>query len=159
SRGEVMNAISNVAALKTTTVAGSKINETQALKAALAKLYPTLKDQLSPTGRDGNTVIFNKTSFFHEQPSVEKTAILMTNGSLKTGFVVTTWSEKKNLLHETLVDGAGNIQEDLNRTANDSYNVFTKDPISTPQSVVAGPGSGNAQSPAGWVFSGDQLSV
>jgi len=37
------------------------------------------------------------------------------------------------------------------RTSTDSYNVFAVNPDVSSQAVVAGPGSGNAESPAGWL--------
>ena len=45
------------------------------------------------------------------------------------------------------------------RTSNDSYNVFLINPNVTPQSIVPGPGTGNAESPSGWLFAGAQGST
>ena len=44
--------------------------------------------------------------------------------------------------------------ESVLRTAEDGYNVFPVDPDTTPQQMVAGPGTGNAESPQGWLAGG-----
>ena len=82
----------------------------------------------------------------------------MKDGSLQAGFLVTTWTQKTNLLHETLVSGSGAVLSTELRTNTDSYNIFPEHPDDTAQSVVAGPGNGNAQSPIGWL-AGSQLST
>src|SRR5262249_18336199 len=70
-----------------------------------------------------------------------------------------TWSQRGNQLHETLVDGDGRVVEVTSRTNNDTYNVFPEDPDKSSQTIVAGPGAGNAESPRGWLFPGNQKSV
>ena len=82
---------------------------------------------------------------------VERVVIPTRTGRLRAGFLVETWGRTSNLLHETLVDGDGAVVEVVLRTARDSYNVFTEHPNATPQGVQAGPGTGNAESPVGWL--------
>jgi len=65
--------------------------------------------------------------------------------------VVETWSGPRNQLDYTLVDGTGAIVAVERRTNNDSYNVFVEDPLKGAQTVVNGPGAGNAESPSGWL--------
>src|SRR5262249_17519937 len=107
----------------------------------------------------GNVTTFaTERGVFASAPSVEKVAIAMTGGAVKPGYLVETWTQRGNLLHETLVDGQGKVLSDELRTNADSYNVFTDDPGQTPQGVVSGPGAGNTQSPAGWL-AGSQTNV
>jgi len=67
------------------------------------------------------------------------------------GYVVETWEAESNTLWYTVVDGEGDVVHAELRTASDTYKIFPNHPGVTPQTVVSGPGSGNAQSPAGWV--------
>lgn len=159
ARGELIQVIQNVAAVPSGKVVPARADERQALRAALASLYPALKDDPAVVSRDGNVTTFEKTAFFHAAPTVERVAIAMTNGALKEGFFVGTWSEKANLLHETLVGGDGRVLSFQLRTAFDSYRVFPVDPVKTAQTVIPGPGSGNSQSPSGWLFGGTQKSI
>ena len=62
-----------------------------------------------------------------------------------------TWSNERNLLHESLVSAGGNVIGVMSRTATDSYSVFVEDPLKAPQAVVSGPGAGNPESPSGWL--------
>ena len=157
ARGELVHLIENVAPA-TANVLPAQVGERQALAAALAELYPGLGKNPAAVARQGNTTIFARNAFFYRPPTVEKVAILGASG-LETGFLVETWSAKANLLHDTLVNGAGQVVHVQLRTNTDSYNIFTIDPGKTPQAVVAGPGAGNGQSPAGWLFSGAQNSI
>ena len=89
--------------------------------------------------------------FFHKAPSAEKVWIARDNGALEEGYLVENWSETDNRLYHTLVDGKGKVVDNELRTAEDSYNVYTDHPLAGPQTVVNGPGAGNAQSPSGWL--------
>ncbi|HJS56508.1 MAG TPA: M36 family metallopeptidase [Vicinamibacteria bacterium] len=153
ARGELMHVIDGLAP-----VAGSigkaRVTEAQALKAALAALHPGVRSDLVEVSRSGNVVGYAKSSFFHASPRVERVAIPMAGGAMKTGYLVETWSEAKNQLHETLVGGDGRILEVVSRTNTDSYNVFTNSPEKTPQSVE--PGSPDPSRP--WLFAGDHTS-
>ena len=86
-------------------------------------------------------------------PGVAAVLIPNDDGSLEEGFLVETWEKKSNLLWHTLVGASGAVVYQELRTANDSYFVFTVHPNATPQAVLAGPGTGNAESPSGWVAS------
>ena len=74
---------------------------------------------------------------------MEKVAIALKSGAVEAGFEVETWTAKGNLLFETLVGGDGRVLSVEPRTNTDSYNVFAVDPGVSPQTVVAGPGTGN----------------
>ncbi|OFW98657.1 MAG: hypothetical protein A3E78_11580 [Alphaproteobacteria bacterium RIFCSPHIGHO2_12_FULL_63_12] len=111
----------------------------------------------SAAGRTGNVANFARTPFFVSGPTVER--VILADGVLSEGFLVETWSASDNKLYNTLVDGVGRIVSNELRTANDSYNVFTVDPNTTPQTVITGPGTGNAQSPSGWLGTGAQRSI
>jgi hypothetical protein len=59
----------------------------------------------------------------------------------------------------TLVSGDGTIVSVERRTNHDSYNVFIEDPLKGPQTLVTGPGAGNAESPVGWLGTGSQTTI
>ena len=133
-------------------VASARASESDAVGAALRNLYPELRDtQPAEQSRDGNTVSFAGGAFFHRGPTVERVAYAAANGVLRTGFLVETWTAKTNQLTHTLVSGEGRVLSTESRTANDRYNVFTNDPLKTPQAIVSGPGTGNIESPLGWL--------
>ncbi len=158
-RGALIHLIENVVPVSTP-VRTARADERQALRAALLTLYPTLNIPLTVAGRDGgDTVLFVRDPFFHSEPRVTRVITPDATGALRQAFLVETWSESGNLLHETLVSGEGVVLSAELRTNTDSYNVFTIDPSKTPQSVVSGPGAGNAQSPAGWLFAGAQNTI
>ena len=99
-----------------------------------------------------------KGKFFHKTPNAEKVLIARNSGALEEGYLIETWSQADNMLYHTLISGKGKIVENELRTANDNYNVFEIHPNSTSQSIVAGPGAGNVQSPSGWL-SGSQTTL
>lgn len=156
-RGELLHLIENLAPVADKNVPAPTVTESEALNAALVKLDYPLGKALTSLGREGNVTAFAGGAFFHAAPTVER-VVHDTNGRLEAGFVVTTWTQKTNRLHETLVDGAGRVVSVESRTQGDSYNVFTEDPLKGPQAVVAGPGAGNAESPSGWL-SGSQTTI
>jgi len=73
------------------------------------------------------------------------------NGTLARGWVVETWTARDNQLKHTVVDGNGQVLDVESRTNTDSYKVFVEDPLKGGQTVMNGPGAGNAQSPSGWL--------
>ncbi len=153
-RGEVLQAIEHLAA--TGAVAPAKIDAARALATALRHLgYKA--DAVAALGQRGNLGEYAGGAEFYRNPTVERVAYVRAGG-LATGFLVETWSLVGNQLDYTLVGADGAIVESERRTANDSYNVFVEDPLKGPQTVVAGPGAGNAESPAGWL-AGSQTTV
>jgi hypothetical protein len=158
-RGELVHVIENLAPVPTVALLKTRIDDAQALAIALRTLYPNLPAHVSMTGREGNTVLFAKSAFFYDSPRVERVLIPLTGGALKVGFLVETWSHRDNQLHETLVDGDGRVLAVERRTNNDSYHIFPDHPDNSTQTVVAGPGAGNAESPTGWLFPSTHKSV
>ena len=148
-RGELIHLIDGLARVSGRP-APARITEAQALSAALAALHP---EQAAPAllARQGNLAEFDRGSFFHVAPTVERVAIPAKVGAMQTGFLVTTWTEKTNLLHETLVSGSGAVLSTELRTNTDSYNVFVEAPDKGAQTVVPGAGNGTAESPLGWL--------
>src|SRR5438552_3753765 len=59
---------------------------------------------------------------------------------------------RDNRLYHALVGGDARVLGVESRTSTDSYNVFAVNPGVSAQAVVAGPGSGNAESPSGWLL-------
>ncbi|HEX2060377.1 MAG TPA: M36 family metallopeptidase, partial [Thermoanaerobaculia bacterium] len=56
-------------------------------------------------------------------------------------------------LYHTLIGANGTVAFEEHRTNTDSYFIFPIHPGSTSQTLVSGPGTGNAESPIGWVSS------
>jgi extracellular elastinolytic metalloproteinase len=159
ARGELISVIEQLARVPgaSTGIAPATATEAQALGAALWSLRLTVAVP-SVGSREGHITRFEAGSFFYQPPTVERVAIAMKSGALREGFLVTTWTAKTNLLQETLVSGSGRVLSSELRTNNDSYKVFTESPDAGAQTVLAGPGAGNAESPAGWL-SGSQLTL
>lgn len=100
--------------------------------------------------QSGAITRFAITDFFHQAPTAER--IVIARGPfLEEGFLVETWSERDNLLYHTVIDGLGRIISNELRTNEDSYNIFPDHPGVSSQTIVNGPGAGNAQSPSGWL--------
>ena len=158
ARGDLIHVVENIADVGAA-VAATRVTPAQALNAALKKVHPGLADRPAVQGRAGNVTTFRSTAAFATGPKAERVLIARVNGALEQGFSVETWTRRGNALHTTLIDRNGAAVAVESRTASDSYKVFTEDPLKTPQTIVAGPGSGNAQSPAGWLGSGAQASI
>jgi hypothetical protein len=157
-RGELVQVIDRSVAVSAP--AASRINALQALKAALAKVHPAQTALvLSSAGTEGNTTRFNGGAFFHERPTATAVVLALADGSLARGWLVETWTARTNQLHHTIVDGDGRVLDVESRTANDTYNVFTEDPLKGAQTIVSGPGNGSVQSPAGWLGAGAQTTA
>jgi hypothetical protein len=148
--GNLVHLIDRLARVPAAGLAPARVSAQQALRTALDRLHPGAQAALRATATAGNTTVFEGGAFFHEAPTVTAVAAPMADGTLSRAWLVETWSEKKNLLHHTLVSGEGQVLHIELRTASDSYNVFPVDPRQ-PQQIVQGPGAGNAQSPDGWL--------
>ena len=149
AKGELVQVIDHLAAVSL--VQSSRIDAGQALAAAMKKLHPSQAAAYRAAAVKGNTTEYAGGAFFHRGPSVTAVVLPLENGSLARGWVVETWTAKDNQLHYTVVDGNGQVLDVESRTNTDSYNVFVEDPLKDGQTVVAGPGAGNAQSPSGWL--------
>ena len=139
--GVLVNVVENVVRVPAQ-VARARVNAQQAVAAAVAHLYP---QQATGAG------------FFRQPPTATRVAIPHEDGTMSAGYLVETWTDRRNQLHETLVDGDGTVLFVESRTndSTDQYNVFLINPDITPQAVVSGPGA-TTESPAGWL-SGAQL--
>lgn len=133
------------------------IGEAAALSVALDTNFPGQRPPALLT-REGAVSKFADTEFFSQGPSVER-VVIARGRTHEEGFLVETWSQADNLLYHTLVNGFGRVVSNELRTASDSYNVFPVDPSRSPQTVINGPGTGNAQSSAGWLGTGTQSTV
>ncbi|MEZ4294534.1 MAG: M36 family metallopeptidase [Polyangiaceae bacterium] len=155
-KGEVLQAIYRLAFTHDEPEAAS-INEREALNAAMGELG--YGEAPGPEHVRGNFTSFAATTELYRDPQVERVAYVDAGGRMRVGFVVETWSNIGNQLDYTLVGGDGSIVSVELRTANDSYKVFVEDPLKGAQTVVSGPGAGNAQSPSGWLGAGAQTTV
>lgn len=155
-RGELVHLIENLAPVGR--VGGAAIDDRRALAVTLGKLYPGMSADLGVTGRKAETTSFARGTFFYSDPTATRVVVPMADGSLQEGFLVQTWTDEKNLLHETLVSGDGEVLFVESRTNTDSYNVFPIDPIKSTQTLVAGPTPvgvpGTNPSPSGWISTG-----
>ena len=157
SSGEVIQIIDATVAVPRN-VPGARASAQQALGAALRRLHPEFPGNPAVRGQNGNATVFAGGPFFHSDPTVTRVAIPLTDGTVRPGFLVETWTEQRNLLNHTLVEGDGTVLAVESRTVQDSYNIFRVNPVVTPQEVVAGPAAGGIESPAGWLFAGSQRS-
>ena len=151
--GKLVDLVENIAAVPQGGPKAASVDSADALRAAVSSLYPDRSADTRETGSAGNTTSFAKGGF-HAAPTVERVAVPTSDGGMAVGYVVTTWTTDDNELYETLVSGDGDVVESVLRTAEDGYNVFPVDPATTPQQMVAGPGTGNAESPQGWLAGG-----
>lgn len=149
--GDLVHLIDKLAPVPTTAPRTAAIGEQRALELAMGRVHPGVGARFALKSRGARDTRFDGGSFFHQDPQVTRVLVPEADGSLSEGFLVQTWSQKSNQLDHTLVSGSGEVLSVENRTANDSYNVFTVDPATSPQTVMPGPGAGNLQSPAGWL--------
>ena len=159
AQGGLVQLIDHLARVPAGALPAAQVDALAALRVAMARVHPGVAVTFRALGTAGATSTFDGGDFFDEAPSVTAVAVPMSDGTLARGWLVETWSRKSNQLHHTLVGGDGRVLEVQNRTAADSYNVFTIDPGKTPQAVVAGPGAGNAESPVGWLSGFSELST
>ena len=158
SRGELVHVIDRTVAVSNPVP--SRISAGQAVRAAMAAVHPTQTALvLRPAGKKGNTSLFNGGAYFHRAPSATAVVLPMADGQSANGWLVETWTARTNQLHHTTVDGNGRVLDIESRTANDSYKIFPIDPGKGAQTVVAGPGAGNDESPVGWLGNGAQSTI
>ena len=156
--GEVMQIIDATVAVPRA-LPRARANAQQALLAALRQLHPEFPGNPAARGQNGNATVFAGGPFFHSDPVVTRVAIPLTDGTMQPGFLVETWTEARNLLNHTLVDGDGTVVNVESRTSQDSYKIFPNHPGVTPQTTVAGAAPGGLESPNGWLFGGSHQSV
>jgi len=151
--GEMVTLIENLASARNEPVR-EQVSHREALVSALARRDPGGPTNLPEIASVENRVVFGRDARFVEDPTVTRVAVPMRSGRLHVGYLVETWDRSNQLWH-TVVGGNGRVVFEELRTANDdSYKIFTNDPIKTAQAVVFGPGSGGTtESPAGWVTS------
>jgi len=155
--GELLQVIDGLS--EVSFVQPSRVDATQAMTAALTKLYPGQAASLRAAGVAGNTTTFAGGTFFYRNPTATAVVLPLDNGTLARGWVVETWTADKNQLHYTVVDGDGRVLDVESRTNTDSYKVFVEDPLKGAQTIVNGPATGAAQpSPNGWL-AGAQTTV
>ncbi len=156
-KGEILQVIERLATNDGAALDPVEITDRAALATVMLELgYTEAPGEASP--RDKLTTTFAPTSELYRAPTVERVAYIGADGAAYAGFLVETWSLVTNQLDYTVVDGEGAIVSTERRTANDSYKVFPEDPGKGAQTVVSGPGAGNAQSPSGWL-SGAQTTI
>jgi len=155
AKGRLVHLISNVVDIRGS-VAGTLTTASDALGASLAKNHPNLTDRPAFEAKTGNTFYFKKSPAFVARPSAERVLVARQSGALERGWLVTTWTARGNELRESVVAGGGRVAYSIDRTANDTYNIFAEDPDKDPQTVTPGAGNGTPESPAGWLSGGQR---
>jgi len=156
-QGELVHLIENVAIAVPSSLPAPGVSAGQALRSALGRLYPGQSIAIGAGRRQNGTVVFERTPFFHAGPRVTRVAYQATDGAIRPGFVVETWSERGNRLHHTLIGHGGNALFVEDRTNAESYNVFLVSPRVGGQTVVEG--GATTESPIGWLTPGAQNSI
>ena len=150
TRGEIVSVVENLAAVPAA-LAPNPATPRDALEAVLAEYYAGSALTLPELRVSGQTVAYGRGGRFTEDPTVTRVAVPMANGALQTGYLVVTW-DNENILRHTVIGPGGRVLVEELRTNTDTYKIFPIHPgVSPTQTVVSGPGGGNAQSPSGWV--------
>ena len=118
------------------TIGAARASAQQALAAALRYLHPEFPGTPAARRQNGNATSFDGGPFFHSDPVVTRVAVPLTDGTVRPGFLVETWTEQRNLLNHTLVAGDGSVLAVEPRTVQDAYNVFRVSPAAAAQEVV-----------------------
>ncbi|HEX7151192.1 MAG TPA: M36 family metallopeptidase [Thermoanaerobaculia bacterium] len=134
SHGRILSMIENT--VPAGDVEPTTITYTDSIRAGVSQLYDSAEQPAS---------------FWHEEPTATMVVIPLADGTLVEGYLVQTWEEETNILWHSLVDNEGNVVYRELRTADDTYKIFPDHPGNSTQTVVSGPGTGNAESPGGWV--------
>lgn len=161
-QGQIVHLIENLAPVSE--IAPAAIDEEQALGAAIGRLHPYVSAPREVGRAEGGRALFARDAFFYVEPAVSRVLVSMPDGLLYEAFLVETWTRKRNLLHHTLVGGAGEILEVELRTNSDQYFVYIEDPgKEAAQTLVSGPAPvtppGTAPSPNGWLNSGTHKTI
>jgi extracellular elastinolytic metalloproteinase len=149
--GELLAIVENLASVSGPLLP-AQIEYREALGAVLNRRYPGVPNDLPEVASEPNKVSFARGAQFAEPPTVTRVAVPLTGRRMGIGYLVETWDRDNQLWH-TIVSGNGRVLFEELRTAADRYNVFPNAPDQTPQTVVIGPGLGNAESPEGWLVS------
>lgn len=149
--GSLLSVVENTASVSGKPAPAS-VSEGDALRAAVAALYPGRSVSTASAQRSGNVTTYEQQGF-STAPTVETVALPLRSGRAAVGYVVTTWTAD-NELNVTTVDGSGEVVDNEDRTSSDRYNVFPEDPDKSRQTWVRDPADKTA-SPTGWL-SGSQ---
>ena len=135
-------------------VAPARIGAADALAAAAEHHFPGAPVPAF-AAKEGVEHAFEADAFYYEAPRVEEVLVPTLRG-LQVGYEVKIWSADTNELFHTLIGAEGDVLAVQDRTARDQYGIFPDHPGNTNQVIAQGPGSGNTQSPSGWLFGGNQ---
>jgi len=142
----------------------SNVSARAALDAALSELYPERTFRFNPLPAQGNTTAFNSgDNFFFRNPTATRIALPLASGAMQQGWLVETWTRMDNQLHHSVIGNGARVLGTEQRTANESYKIFTEHPqillngstIGADQTTLNGPVPGNTESlsPNGWISS------
>ena len=154
-KGQLVHVISNLVDLGGG-AADTAVTAARALDASLTRNNPNVKDRPAVDSSSGKTIYFKKSPAFSARPSAERVLVARESGALERGWLVTTWTSHGNDLRQSIVARGGSVAYSIDRTANDTYNVFVEDPGKGGQTVEPGAGNGTTDSPAGWLSGGQK---
>ena len=154
--GRLVDLVENLAPVATGAPARAGVGPDEALAAAVEEVRPGRPTSTRIIGVTGRTTTYAQGGWY-AAPTVERVALATQGGGLAEGYLVTTWTGDDNDLVETVVSREGEVVETIRRSADDSYRVFPESPTADgTQTLVDGPGAGNAASPFGWLFDQQQ---
>ena len=161
--GTLMRMHERIARGKAPRVRAAKIDAEAALATAIAHHFPgaPVPDVSLPGAEegaekaDGPVTRFAGHAFFYEAPSVEE-VVVPTKTGLAVAYLAKVWSADTNELFHTLIGPDGGVLDVQDRTARDQYGVWRDHPGNSTQAIFQGAGSGNGQSPQGWLGGGTQ---
>jgi extracellular elastinolytic metalloproteinase len=160
-QGQIVHLIENLAPV--TDAVPAAIDEERAMGVAIGRLHP---HAAAPRlmGREGAKVQFERAGFFFAPPTVTRVLASMEDGLLHEAFLVETWTNRRNLLHHTLVGGDGKVLDVELRTNSDQYFAYLEGPDKEPaQTLVSGPvpvtPAGTNPSPNGWLNTGTHKTI
>ena len=158
--GELVHLIENLDTPPRGGLQPALIGPEDALAAAIGQNHPGRSSDLTVVGTSGNTTLFDTDGgFYWRPPTATLVAVPLQGPGMQQGFLVETWEDDSNLLYHTLVGRTGQVLGVQLRTNDDSYNIFPDHPENSTQTIVQGPGSGNTESPIGWLFPIDHRSI
>ena len=132
-----------------------QIMERVAVKGRVGKARISADDAIEIAVEDAFGVASGEADFFFQEPSAEKIIVARNKNRLEEGFLVSVWSREDNQLYAVVVNANGKVIDKELRTNSDRYRVYLDSPNEGGQVIVNGPGSGNTESPSGWL-SGSQ---
>ena len=151
SDGELVSVVENLASLKSSD-AGHKSTTARLLSAVPRRHYPGQPGQLGEVSSSENTAARLEYARFYETHRQTRRRPVEEWPSWCGATVGDLDAHQSVVAHHRGWQGTPPFRR-AKMWPGDSYNVFTNQPLLTPQVIVNGPGTGNAESTIGWITS------